>query len=123
MTDLVDRAYSRVGRIARWETSSSPERHSALEHEALEAAADLSDCMAEIKRLRLELGKAQSALHAFRNADAEDWNRLDGFLGFSGHGRFWRDVFKEFRHAIGGTSLTGDLREPTSTLESAQDKS
>lgn len=64
--------------------------------------------VSEIDRLRNQLVKSGAALYAFRNADEEDWARLYGFLDYSGHGRFWRDVFTEFRHAIGGMSLTDE---------------
>lgn len=37
---------------------------------------------------------------AFRNADAEDWRRLDDLLGYTGYGCFWRAVFAEVLDAL-----------------------
>lgn len=41
-----------------------------------------------------------SCRHAFRAADDIDWSHLDQFIPHSGHGQFWRAVFKEVRAAL-----------------------
>lgn len=58
MSDIVERIDRRVALIVRWDRASSPELRRALEFEALNAAADLSDCKAEILRLQAKT-KAQ----------------------------------------------------------------
>jgi hypothetical protein len=38
--------------------------------------------------------------HAFRNADAKDWEHLLRYIPDSGHGKFWKAVFAEVREAL-----------------------
>lgn len=38
--------------------------------------------------------------HAFRNADAKDWEHLLRCIPDSGHGKFWKAVFEEVREAL-----------------------
>lgn len=42
-------------------------------------------------------GARDGEAEAFRNADEEDWKRLFAMIDDSGHGRFWKAVFNDFR--------------------------
>lgn len=69
----------------------------ALVEEELKGTADMSETRGmEVDAVR----------HAFRNADAKDWEHLERMLSYSGHGQFWRAVFAEVK-----TALAADYQE------------
>lgn len=42
----------------------------------------------------------QKIVHAFRNVDSLDWRHLYLFIPDSGHGKFWKAVFREVQEAM-----------------------
>ena len=36
----------------------------------------------------------------FEGVDDRDWKRLDQILGYSAHGKFWRDIFNKLRREL-----------------------
>lgn len=37
---------------------------------------------------------------AFERVDKKDWDELYDYLGYTTHGRFWKEVFDEFRQSL-----------------------
>ncbi len=50
----------------------------------------LKAASADTEPLRKHIAELEAITHAFRNADAKDWQHLDRLLGDSGHGRMAR---------------------------------
>ena len=75
----LEKVQTRVALIKRWEISSSPQRHEALEKEAILAAAALGQCIKEIDRLNGELTQVSNQLSQLRQAAKEvcqwDWTK------------------------------------------------
>lgn len=46
-----------------------------------------------------EIARLRETLAPFERVDQSDWDRLLHALGWSGHDRFWRSVFEDYRRA------------------------
>lgn len=54
----------------------------------------------KVRELEAALAEARKVIEPFDAADEKDWAHLDNMLGFSAHGKFWRETLAAFRSRL-----------------------
>lgn len=82
--------------------------------------AGLINEVSETAFMTFVLGGARtnSLAHHFRNADSIDWDHLKSFIPDSGHGKFWKALFKEIEFSL---ETVKKYEEETGDGESSSD--